>query len=154
MAREDRTRPETIKARVGIHVPIWASPVGAGDGNRTRAVSLGIAGILPRWGVDLGLRPVVSGRGCPLVTALNGTLMARRSARDLVFPARRAYPARLIIRLPSTRPKGKRAKATGSRWSAPPDERPCPVALVCSACPGSMVGGMTRLPPQPSSWSG
>ena len=28
-----------------------------------RAVSLGIAGILPRRGVDLGLRPVVSDHG-------------------------------------------------------------------------------------------
>src|SRR5688572_19859173 len=37
------------------------------------AVSLGIAGILARRGTDLRLRSVVSDRGRPLVTPVNGT---------------------------------------------------------------------------------
>jgi hypothetical protein len=43
----------TIKARVGIHVLTWALAVGAGDGNRTRATSLGSVRISAVLGADL-----------------------------------------------------------------------------------------------------
>ncbi|GLX02682.1 hypothetical protein Misp02_67680 [Microtetraspora sp. NBRC 16547] len=46
-------------------------------GNRTRAVSLGIAWIKARTDADLRVEPVMSDRGCPLVTLPNGTPMAR-----------------------------------------------------------------------------
>ena len=34
--------PKTTKAPAGIYILAWALKRGAGDGNRTRAVSLGI----------------------------------------------------------------------------------------------------------------
>jgi hypothetical protein len=70
--REDRARsghersirPQaTIKARVGIISLTWAFVCGAGDGNRTRAVSLGSTSITARRAADLGFGPVLSDRG-------------------------------------------------------------------------------------------
>ncbi|MGJ6966260.1 DUF5994 family protein [Streptosporangium sp. G11] len=63
MAREDRTVLETTKARVGNPSLTWAPKCGAGDGNRTRAVSLGSVWITACRGAELGVRPVVSDRG-------------------------------------------------------------------------------------------
>ncbi|GIH28172.1 hypothetical protein Aph01nite_64820 [Acrocarpospora phusangensis] len=42
IARKIEKAPETIKARVENCPLTWAFVIGAGDGNRTRAVSLGI----------------------------------------------------------------------------------------------------------------
>jgi hypothetical protein len=49
----------------------------AGDGNRTRTISLGIAQIVAVTPPDLGDRPSVSNRDYPWITASNGPLMAR-----------------------------------------------------------------------------
>jgi hypothetical protein len=46
-------------------------------------------------------------------------------------------------------PTGERAKRHGSRWSAPLDERPWPVALGLLGLSWAVGDGMTRLPPQP-----
>jgi hypothetical protein len=86
MAREDQTALGTIKARVRIHVPTWAFTLGAGDGNRTRAVSLGslsTCGLSWENG-DLGVCGL-SPRRSPPVRARNGHAAAevnRTPARD------------------------------------------------------------------------
>jgi hypothetical protein len=59
----DEMAPEKIKARVEKLFLTWAFAMRAGDGNRTRAVSLGIAGIGSRGPADLGGRSVLSDRG-------------------------------------------------------------------------------------------
>ena len=46
-------------------------------------------------------------------------------------------------------PTGERGKRHGSRWSAPPDERPWPVALGLLGLPLADGDGMGRLLPQP-----
>jgi hypothetical protein len=51
--------------------------LGAGDENRTRTVSLGIARICPVLAADLRVRSPASDRDCPLFTGANGPLMAR-----------------------------------------------------------------------------
>jgi hypothetical protein len=50
----------------------------AGDGNRTRAVSLGIASILPAGATDLASRRTASDRECSLITLPNGLLMTQQ----------------------------------------------------------------------------
>jgi len=55
--------------------------VGAGDGNRTRTISLGICPVTAARALDLGIRVPASDRGYPSFTETNGTLMARRSCR-------------------------------------------------------------------------
>ncbi|GAA4596140.1 hypothetical protein GCM10023194_67510 [Planotetraspora phitsanulokensis] len=52
-----------IKARVGNRPLTWASVCGAGDGNRTRAVSLGSVWITPPGSAELGFGSVMSDRG-------------------------------------------------------------------------------------------
>ena len=52
--------------------------VGAGDGNRTRTISLGICAIRASTGLDLRGGLSVSDRKRPLLTGVNGPLMARR----------------------------------------------------------------------------
>ncbi|GAA3408230.1 hypothetical protein GCM10018952_04610 [Streptosporangium vulgare] len=81
MAREDRTALETTKAQVRNPSLTWALKCGAGDGNRTRAVGLGSASSTAGETAELGVRLVVSDRGCPLVTLSNCTLIARLSPR-------------------------------------------------------------------------
>jgi hypothetical protein len=61
----------------------WAIACGAGDENRTRTISLGSGAITAARGADLAYLQVPSDRGCPLVTLVNGTLMARPSRADL-----------------------------------------------------------------------
>ncbi|WP_440099880.1 IS701 family transposase [Streptosporangium sp. H16] len=61
------------------------------------AVSSGSASITPCRAAELGVRPVVRDRGCPLATLVNGSLMARRSACGLVLPVHHPHPAHLII---------------------------------------------------------
>ncbi|GAA3423629.1 hypothetical protein GCM10018953_08120 [Streptosporangium nondiastaticum] len=58
------------KVRVWISVLTWAFARGADDGNRTRAVSLGIASIMAHWNPELGSEPVLSDRGGPLAPLL------------------------------------------------------------------------------------
>jgi hypothetical protein len=72
--------------------------------------------IVARRAAHLRVGPVVSDRGCPFVTEVNGTLMARRSTLDLLFPARRA---RLIIHT-----ELYRSDRLGQPASAKQDERP------------------------------
>jgi len=52
---------------------------GAGDGNRTRTISLGICAIRAAIQPDLREGLPLSDRERPFVTEVNGTLMARRS---------------------------------------------------------------------------
>src|SRR6266568_4384396 len=71
---------------------------GAGDENRTRTISLGSGAITAASGVDLRTPVAASGRGCPLITLLNGPLMARpccvgvRSRSQLARCADRGCP--------------------------------------------------------------
>ena len=51
---------------------------GAGDENRTRTISLGSAAVTAARDADLVFLAAVSDPGCPLVTLVNGPLMARR----------------------------------------------------------------------------
>jgi hypothetical protein len=51
--------------------------VGAGDGNRTRTISLGIRQIPPSDHSDLGIRRTASDRRAPCDTRANGPPMAR-----------------------------------------------------------------------------
>jgi hypothetical protein len=79
----------------------------------------------------------VSDRGCPLATPLNGPLMARRSARDLVFLARRARPARLIIPSAVDPPEGEAIQ--GQRYQM---ERPASRnGHACNWTAVALVGG-------------
>ena len=55
----------------------------AGDGNRTRTISLGICAIRACIRPDLHGRQSASDRKIPLVTVVNGPLMAQRSRADL-----------------------------------------------------------------------
>ncbi len=66
----------------------WAFVVGAGDGSRTRAVSLGIVSIMPAGTPDLAYRRTASDLECPLIT--NGPLTACHCG---LWPAR-LRPAR------------------------------------------------------------
>ncbi|WP_433475861.1 hypothetical protein ACQPZP_01795 [Spirillospora sp. CA-142024] len=72
---------KTIKAQAGIRSLIWAFVVGAGHGNRTRAVSLGTIANSAVTNSDLAFVRSASDREYPLMTAPNGTLMARRRSR-------------------------------------------------------------------------
>ncbi|GAA3667520.1 hypothetical protein GCM10022224_034680 [Nonomuraea antimicrobica] len=54
-----------------------------------------------------------------VLTAPNGTLMARRSARHLVFPTRRAHPARLIIPSAVDPPEGEAGQGHGDKAERP-----------------------------------
>jgi hypothetical protein len=72
-------RPETIKAQDRESISHLGLRGGAGDGNRTRTVSLGINRQAQATRPDLGDRVSMSDRDGPWFTVLNGTLMARRS---------------------------------------------------------------------------
>ena len=88
----------------------WAFVGGAGDGNRTRTVSLGICTARRRTRSDLRRGGSVIDRETPFVTGVNGTLMARRScARPALTPPRLAPPVPSIACHPSDR--GRRVKA-------------------------------------------
>jgi hypothetical protein len=56
---------------------------GAGDGNRTRTISLGICTVRASTGPDLRCEVSASDRERPPVTGPNGPLMARLSSVDL-----------------------------------------------------------------------
>jgi hypothetical protein len=70
--------------------------IGAGDGNRTRTVSLGINRQAKVTAPDLGARVSMSDRDGPWLTTLNGTLMARRSWSWLVS-AQSAYSSPVVL---------------------------------------------------------
>ncbi|GAA4596152.1 hypothetical protein GCM10023194_67570 [Planotetraspora phitsanulokensis] len=55
--------PKKIKAWVEKLSLTWAFSCGAGDGNRTRAVSLGSVWITAPRGAELGFGSVMSDRG-------------------------------------------------------------------------------------------
>jgi len=60
-----------------IQVLAWAFAMRAGDGNRTRTISLGICPVTAARAAELGVRVPVSDRRCLSFTGANGTLMAR-----------------------------------------------------------------------------
>ena len=66
-------------AAPGNQRPSCAFSLGAGDGNRTRTISLGICAIRAAVRLDLRCRVSASDRDRPLVTGVNGPLMARRT---------------------------------------------------------------------------
>jgi hypothetical protein len=72
-----------IKAQAGHTVSDLGLHIGAGDGNRTRTISLGISTIHAATQPDLRRRVPVSDREGPLFTGVNGPLMARRSWPEL-----------------------------------------------------------------------
>jgi len=51
--------------------------LGAGDGKRTRTISLGICLVIAVRVAELRIGVPASDRGCPPFTTANGTLMAR-----------------------------------------------------------------------------
>jgi len=55
---------------------------GAGDGNRTRTISLGIGQIMADEDAEQPTSKTRSSRDLPLVTLANCTLIARRSSAD------------------------------------------------------------------------
>jgi len=70
-------------AAPGKQRPSCAFSLGAGDGNRTRTISLGAVPSGPVTWPDLRGRVSASDRERPLVTGVNGPLMARRSSSEL-----------------------------------------------------------------------
>ena len=68
---------ENCAADLRLHV--GAGDSGAGDGNRTRTISLEICPVTASQDAELGIRVTVDGPDCLSFTAVNGTLMARRS---------------------------------------------------------------------------
>ena len=70
-------QPCNIKAQAWDYPLTWAFAVGAGDGNRTRTISLGTCAIRAVSWPDLRGGLSVSDRGGPLFTGVNGPLMAR-----------------------------------------------------------------------------
>jgi hypothetical protein len=84
--------------------------MGAGDGNRTRTVSLGICRVQALSGPDLRCGVSASDRDCPLVTGVNGPLMARICSPDL---RERAGFAWLVILSSSAHPPGSGPSLTG-----------------------------------------
>jgi hypothetical protein len=77
---------------------------GAGDGNRTRTISLGSCAIRAVVRPDLRGGMSASDRERPLVTGVNGTLMARRAA---VWPELMATSWSSPVLLDSRRPSGR-----------------------------------------------
>ncbi|XRQ08666.1 nucleotidyl transferase AbiEii/AbiGii toxin family protein [Actinomadura welshii] len=63
--------------RVSEDVDLYTENTGASDGNRTRAVGLGIEPIPAAIAADLGSAHTASDRDCPLITLPNCTLIAR-----------------------------------------------------------------------------
>jgi hypothetical protein len=77
IARKIKTAPERPRPRIGTYVLTWAFVVGAGDGNRTRIISLGICTVHALTWPDLRRGLSVSNRERPPFTGVNGMLMAR-----------------------------------------------------------------------------
>jgi hypothetical protein len=71
-------RPSADKARRRNESSDLVFQIGAGDGNRTRTISLGICAIRASTGLDLRSGLSVSDRERPRFTLVNGPLMARR----------------------------------------------------------------------------
>ncbi|GAA2886086.1 hypothetical protein GCM10010517_49760 [Streptosporangium fragile] len=92
-ARKIEETPETIKSQVRKPSMTWAFECGAGDGNRTRAVSSGSAWITPRRAADLGVRPVVSDRGRPLVILSDGPTISPRPGAARAARTPPAHPS-------------------------------------------------------------
>jgi hypothetical protein len=81
--RASRDGHRFVRTRAGHGLPgrnqrTRALTLGAGDGHRTRTVSLGICAIRVSVLLDLRSRPSVSDRESPLFAGVNGPLMARR----------------------------------------------------------------------------
>jgi len=58
-----RTSRNTLGPLAGLLAPLHRGKKGAGDGNQTRAVSLGSVWIAPRTGAEQGFGPVAGDRG-------------------------------------------------------------------------------------------
>jgi hypothetical protein len=82
MARGLRQPLNDRRSSVRKASPTWRFTFGAGDGNRTRTISLGICAVRACIGLDLRGRQSVSALERPLVTGVNGPLMARRSSNE------------------------------------------------------------------------
>ena len=111
----------------------------AGDGNRTRTISLGICAIRAAVRPDLHCGVSASGRERPLVTGANGTLMARRTA---VSPALMAAPWSSPVLLDSCHPLGRGCRVKAREATA------CGLALTRRTRPrqsSSEEGGTTSL---------
>jgi hypothetical protein len=93
---------------------------GAGDENRTRTVSLGICAVTaPTW-PDLRRGVSMSDRQRPLVTGVNGTLMARRTVvrPALMSPCPAPPPSSSIAAIPPDGTAVSRlAKRPRAAWS-------------------------------------
>ena len=113
--------------------------MGAGEGNRTPTVSLGICRIVAVMAADLAVRLPASTRGRPRFTLANGPLMAAIST------------ARTRVSGPADHPawrrhtSGERARADGARRSADRTNDLEPPALVCSALPRPMASAVISL---------
>jgi hypothetical protein len=100
---------------------------GAGDGNRTRTISLGICAIRAVVRPDLRSGVSVSDRDRPLLTGVNGTLMARRSVvRAALFGVPcSSPPSSSIAAIPravaaeSRLAKRPRSGSALTRWTRP-----------------------------------
>jgi len=73
---EINKKPTSERILSGVPADLWFRS-GAGDGNRTRTISLGICCITAVSGPELPIRVSASDRGCLSFTGVNGTLMAR-----------------------------------------------------------------------------
>jgi hypothetical protein len=90
MARVWHDRPSTPRV-TGLPRPFryfltWGYSVGAGEGNRTLMTSLEGCPHIVAAGSDLGVRVAADSRSCPVITLVNGTLMAQRTtaARQII----------------------------------------------------------------------
>ena len=95
----------------------WAFGRGAGDENRTRTISLGSVAVTAARGADQPGWLARGGRGCPLVTLVNGTLMARRS--KIAVPVNHLVCRRPSPALPGTpggRPPGVERRLEHLAW--------------------------------------
>jgi hypothetical protein len=77
MARGPIRPLKRVKAQCSEPASDLGLYVGADDGNRTRTVSLGICTVRPRTPSDQRRNRSASDRETPLITGVNGTLMAR-----------------------------------------------------------------------------
>jgi hypothetical protein len=77
MARQGIRALNDRRPSVRKSLPTWAFMIRADDGNRTRTVSLGICTVWACMSADLRRDQSASDRETPLITGVNGPLMAR-----------------------------------------------------------------------------
>jgi len=138
MARPPSTDPQSNKAQRSENLRTWAFLMRAGDGNRTRTVSLGICRTHRQTGPDLGCGGSVSDREYPLFTRVNGPLMARNGVPDLHRLNALVLPVPSQVQDPLGRGRRVQARAATA----------CGLALTRRTRPGqSCAEG--KAPPQP-----